>query len=63
MTQLTNEERKKLMADMKVFDEQMPCIGIFWYDLKDKSFFGVRKKIDAFPLDRHAFRRIRTTWS
>ena len=44
MTQLTNEERKKLMADMKAFDEQMPCIGIFWYDLKDKSFFGVRKK-------------------
>ena len=44
MTQLTDEEHKKQMADMKTFDEQMPCIGIFWYDPEDKSFFGVRKK-------------------
>ena len=29
MNQLTNEEPLKQMADMKGFDEQMPCIGIF----------------------------------
>ena len=32
------------MADMASFDEQMPCIGIFWYDPKDHSLFGVGKK-------------------
>ena len=32
------------MADMKSFDEQMPCVGIFWYDMETKSFFGVRKQ-------------------
>lgn len=44
MTQLTDEEHKAQMADMKAFDEQMPCIGIFWYDLDENSLFGVRKK-------------------
>lgn len=44
MTHLSDEEHKILLADMKAFDEQMPCIGIFWYDPEDKSFFGVRKK-------------------
>ena len=32
------------MAAMRAFDEQMPCVGIFWYDPEDKSLFGVRKK-------------------
>ena len=32
------------MADMKSFDEQMPCVGIFWYDPEDNTLFGVRKK-------------------
>ena len=32
------------MDDMRSFDEQMPCVGIFWYDPADHSFFGVRKK-------------------
>lgn len=32
------------MNDMRSFDEQMPCVGIFWYDPADRSFFGVRKK-------------------
>ena len=32
------------MADMKAFDEEMPSIGIFWYDPKDHSLFGVGKK-------------------
>ena len=45
MTQLTNEEHQKQMADMKPFDEQMPCVGIFWYDPEDKSFLAfVRKR-------------------
>ena len=44
MIQLTDEEHKAQMADMKAFDEQMPCIGIFWYDLDENSLFGVRKK-------------------
>ena len=32
------------MAAMKAFDEQMPCVGIFWYDPEDNTLFGVRKK-------------------
>ena len=32
------------MEDMKSFDEQMPCVGIFWYDPQDNTLFGVRKK-------------------
>ena len=32
------------MADMASFDEQMPCIGIFWYDPQEHNFFGVHKK-------------------
>ena len=32
------------MEDMKSFDEQMPCVGIFWYDPEDNTLFGVRKK-------------------
>ena len=32
------------MADMKAFDEEMPSIGIFWYDPKDHCLFGVGKK-------------------
>lgn len=31
------------MADMASFDEEMPSVGIFWYDAADHSFFGVRK--------------------
>ena len=44
MTQLSDTDHKAQMADMASFDEQMPCIGIFWYDLNDHQFFGVRKK-------------------
>ena len=32
------------MNDMRSFDEQMPCVGIFWYDPANHNFFGVRKK-------------------
>lgn len=44
MTNLSDEERKAQMADMKSFDEQMPCVGIFWYDPEEHNFFGVHKK-------------------
>ena len=43
MTHLTEEERKAQMDSMRAFDGQMPCIGIFWYDMEEKSFFGVCK--------------------
>ena len=44
MTQLTDKERTAQMNDMRSFDEQMPCVGIFWYDPAHHGFFGVRKK-------------------
>jgi len=44
MTQLNNTDRAAQMADMKSFDEPMPSVGIFWYDPKTHSLFGVRKK-------------------
>ena len=44
MTQLNDKERAAQMADMKSFDEEMPSIGIFWYDPNDHTLFGVGKK-------------------
>ena len=44
MTQLTESEHNTQMEDMLRFDEQMPCIGIFWYDPEEHSLFGVHKK-------------------
>ena len=44
MTQLSTKEHTALMEDMKQLDEQMPCVGIFWYDPADKALFGVRKQ-------------------
>jgi len=44
MTLLTEEERKAQMDDMSSFVEPMPSVGIFWYDPKDHTLFGVRKK-------------------
>ena len=44
MTQLNDKEHKAQMEDMASFDEQMPCVGIFWYDPEDNTLFGVRKK-------------------
>ena len=44
MTQLSDKEHNVQMEDMKSFDEQMPCVGIFWYDMTDKAFFGVCKQ-------------------
>ena len=44
MTHLNEKDKALQMADMKSFDEQMPSVGIFWYDSTDHSLFGVRKK-------------------
>ena len=43
MTQLNDKDHKAQMEDMRSFDEQMPCVGIFWYDPKEHQFFGVHK--------------------
>lgn len=44
MTQLSEKEHKSQMEDMRLFDEPMPSVGIFWYDAEDHALFGVRKK-------------------
>ena len=44
MKQLSPEEHQTMMDDMQAFDEQMPCVGIFWYDPEEKALFGVRKQ-------------------
>ena len=44
MTQLNDKDHAAQMADMASFDEEMPSIGIFWYDPNDHSLFGVGKK-------------------
>lgn len=49
MTTLTQEERKIQMEAMKAFDEQMPCVGIFWYDPQEKMLFGVREQEFSLP--------------
>ena len=41
---LTEEQHKAQMADMGSFDERMPCVGIFWYDLEDHTFWGLERK-------------------
>ena len=43
MTTLKEIERKTQMDDMASFDNEMPQIGIFWYDMEEGTFFGVRK--------------------
>ena len=44
MTHLSDKQHDEQMADMRSFDGQMPCVGIFWYDTDDNSLFGVRKQ-------------------
>ena len=44
MTTLTQEQKEAQMASMKSFDEEMPSVGIFWYDPQEHEFFGVYKK-------------------
>ena len=53
MTQLTDKERTAQMNDMRSFDEQMPCVGIFWYDRSDTqpgSGFALRRGVGYFPV-------------
>lgn len=44
MTSLSKEQHNQQMADMASFDEEMPSVGIFWYDIEEHCFFGVRKE-------------------
>ena len=44
MVQLSVDGHRAQMESMRAFDEQMPCVGIFWYDPADNTFFGVRKQ-------------------
>lgn len=44
MTRLSQADAQAQMNDMKAFDEQMPCVGIFWYDPDAKVLFGVHKQ-------------------
>ena len=43
MIHLSQADHDRQIADMKQYDEEMPSIGIFWYDINEKSFFGVCK--------------------
>ena len=44
MTRLNDKDHDAQMKDMASFDQQMPSVGIFWYDVDDHTLFGVRKK-------------------
>lgn len=44
MTQLGEKEHNAQMEAMKEFEEEMPSVGIFWYDTTEHDFFGVHKK-------------------
>ena len=44
MKRLSDKEREAQMAAMAAFDEQMPCVGIFWYDSEERVLFGVCKQ-------------------
>lgn len=44
MTQLSDKEHTAQMEAMKAFDEEMPSVGIFWYDPENHDFFGVCKQ-------------------
>ena len=53
MTQLTEKQHQAQMADMKSFDEQMPCVGIFWSDQEEHNLVGVYKN-EITPRDVEA---------
>ena len=44
MTQLSDKDHQTQMADLKTFDEQMPSVGVFWYDQEEHNVFCVYKK-------------------
>lgn len=41
---MSEKEMQQQMDAMRAFDEPMPQVGIFWFDLNDHTFFGVRKQ-------------------
>ena len=41
---MSDQELQQQMDAMRALKEPMPQIGIFWFDLADKVFFGVRKQ-------------------
>ncbi len=44
MREATQEEHDAIMNSMKEFaDGGVPCVGIFWLDIKEMKFFGVNK--------------------
>ena len=43
MTTNTKQGHDAIMAAMKVFDEPMPSVGIFWYDPQEHDLWGVYK--------------------
>ena len=44
MTQLNDKDHAAQMADMKSFDEEMPSIGFFCYNMQEHRLFDVIKK-------------------
>lgn len=44
MTKQSQQGHNAMMADMKSFDEPMPSVGIFWYDMQEKALWGVYKQ-------------------
>ena len=44
MRQLDGKNRQAQMDDMRSFDGQMPCVGIFWYNTEDQSFLEYARK-------------------
>lgn len=44
LIQLSNKNYDAQMVDMKIFDETIPSVGIFWYDPQEHSFFGEHRK-------------------
>lgn len=44
MTTHTEQGHEAIMAAMKVLDEPMPSVGIFWYDPQEHALWGVYKQ-------------------
>ena len=44
MRGLSDQVHTALMDDMKLFDEEMPSIGFFCYNMQDQRLFDVSKK-------------------
>ena len=44
MTILSKKAKEAIMAEMDIYEEPMPAVGIFWYDPEENELFGVNKK-------------------